>query len=259
MNGFYVEVIFKYKWVFFLIIEYRYNYSYYIIYTKYGNFKCSREFYFYDFDFEFRINIFRNIFYSKKILWSEKINYETHTSLTNIIFKNIRNIIEKDSKKEKKEEKEKGEKQLKINYKISNCIDVIYLIDSTCSMSAELKIASSFAIENANNLSKNYPDNDFQFGVIYYNDPIDASTDFNDFLQLTKDMEAIKQFCNNWTSQDGVDTAEDWVGGYSIALNKIKWRDGKRIIVHICDAPAHGAKYSKDESDNHKEKNLNIN
>ena len=273
MNGFYVEVIFKYKWIFFLIIEYRYNYSYYIIYTKYGNFKCSREFYFYDFDFEFKTNIFRNIYYCQKILWSEKINYETHTSLSlsNIIFNNINNVIEKDSKKEKKEEKEKNEKkeekeknekkeekeknekQLKINYKISNCIDVVYLIDSTGSMSAELKIASSFAIENADNLSKNYPDNDFQFGVIYYNDPIDASTDFNDFLQLTKDMEAIKQFCNNWTSQDGGDTAEDWAGGYSIALDKIKWRDGKRIIVHICDAPAHGAKYSKDESDNHKE------
>ena len=61
-------------------------------------------------------------------------------------------------------------------------------------------------------------------------------------------------FCDNWVNQSGGDGAEDWVGGYDIALNKILWRNGKKIIVHICDAPAHGKKYSKNSDDNHKEK-----
>ena len=81
MNGFYVEVIFKYKWAFFLIMEYRYDYSYYIIYTKYGCFKCSREFSFFDFDYEFKKNVLRDIYFNKTILWSEKIHYETDSSL----------------------------------------------------------------------------------------------------------------------------------------------------------------------------------
>ena len=39
----------------------------------------------------------------------------------------------------------------------------------------------------------------------------------------------------------------------------MKWKDGKRIIVHICDAPAHRKKYSKDSNDNHKLRNLKQN
>ena len=57
---------------------------------------------------------------------------------------------------------------------------------------------------------------------------------------MTKDINKIKVFCDNWSNQSGGDGAEDWVGGYDIALNKILWRKGKRIIVHICDSPAHG-------------------
>lgn len=32
-----------------------------------------------------------------------------------------------------------------------------------------------------------------------------------------------------------------------------KW---KKIIAHICDAPAHGKKYSKNSNDNHKESKI---
>ena len=71
---------------------------------------------------------------------------------------------------------------------------------------------------------------------------------------MTKDINKIKVFCDNWLNQGGGDGAEDWVGGYDIALNKILWRKGKRIIVHICDSPAQGQKYSKNSGDNHKEK-----
>ncbi len=53
--------------------------------------------------------------------------------------------------------------------------------------------------------------------------------------------------------------AEDWVGGYAIALDKINWRNKDKIIVHICDAPAHCKKYSKGSGDNHKDKNLKNN
>ena len=39
----------------------------------------------------------------------------------------------------------------------------------------------------------------------------------------------------------------------------MKWKDGKRIIVHICDAPAYRKKYSKDSNDNNKLRNLKQN
>ena len=70
---------------------------------------------------------------------------------------------------------------------------------------------------------------------------------------MTKDLKKIQNFCDNWEVQGGGDAPEDWAGGYEIALYKINWRNGIRIIVHICDSPAHGAKFSKYCDDNHKE------
>jgi len=133
-------------------------------------------------------------------------------------------------------------------------VDIIYLIDSTGSMGVETKKASKLIIENSIDLNKKYLYYDFQFGIVFYNDPIDCQNEKNDFFQLGKDIDGIKMFCDNWVNQSGGDGAEDWVGGYDIALNKILWRNGKKIIVHICDAPAHGKKYSKNSDDNHKEK-----
>ena len=255
--GFYVEVIFKYKWVKTLIMEYRYEYKYYFIYTKFGSFKCSRDFYFYDFDNEFTNNIFRGNYLKDKILWSETIAFPNYSSLSHIIFNNIDNLIKENNKIDNKNFKYNNylkNNDLINNHQINKKIDIIYLIDSTGSMGEEVNNASNLAIDNADSLSKKYPYHDFQFGFIYYNDPIDCLSDFNDFLQLTKDMEEIKNFCNNWRIQGGGDEAEDWAGGYSIALNEIKWRDGRRIIVHICDAPSHGAKFSKNAGDNHRGK-----
>ena len=107
-------------------------------------------------------------------------------------------------------------------------------------MLPETKIASYLVIEHSNKLIKSYPNYDFQFGIIFYNDPIDITTDFNDYIQLTKELNKIKYFVDKWNIQSGGDEAEDWVGGYNIALNKINWRNVKKIVVHICDAPAHG-------------------
>lgn len=178
-----------------------------------------------------------------------------NNSVSNIISHNIDNII----KNNKFENTNIINMPNNINCNDNNIIgnktvDIIYLIDSTGSMGAETKKASKLIIENSIDLNKKYLYYDFQFGIVFYNDPIDCQKDKNDFFQLGRDIDGIKKFCDNWANQSGGDDAEDWVGGYDIALNKILWRNGKKIIVHICDAPAHGKKYSKNSGDNHKEK-----
>jgi len=64
-------------------------------------------------------------------------------------------------------------------------------MDSTGSMGDEVKIASNLLIQHAQSLHKNNPEMNFQFGFVYYNDPIDINTDYNDFLQLTKDINKV--------------------------------------------------------------------
>lgn len=179
-----------------------------------------------------------------------------NNTVSNIISRNIDNIIRNNSTDTKDIPNSLLNRNINNNIICEKKVDVdiIYLIDSTGSMGEETKKASKLIIENSIDLNKKYLFYDFQFGIIFYNDPIDCKKDKNDFFQLTKNIDGIKTFCDNWKNQDGGDGAEDWVGGYDIALNKILWRKGKKIIVHICDAPAHGKKYSKNSDDNHKEK-----
>ena len=125
-------------------------------------------------------------------------------------------------------------------------------------MGIEVEISSKMVINISKKLQKNYKDNDYQFGIIFYNDPIDCETDFNDYFQLTKDIKKLKEFSDKWTLQFWGDCAEDWVGGYEIALSKIKWRNGEKIIVLITDAPGHGKKYSKGWGDNHEDEKFEI-
>ena len=225
-------------------MEYRYEYKdYYYIYTKLGNFKYSRDFYLSDFDNKFINNILKNHnFMHQKIIWHQKIKESRPTtpSLSNNIVAKIDLLIDNNN--------------IDNNNIDNKIIDIVYLIDSTGSMGEEVKNASNLVIQNINKLKNIHPNSDFQFGFIYYKDPIDCNSDYNDYLQLTNDINKIKNFCNNRKNKGGGDGAEDWVGAYQIAISKIKWRNGKKIIVHICDAPAHGKKYSKLGNDNHKEK-----
>ena len=170
--------------------------------------------------------------------------------LPEVIYNRIIELLNK-GKNDNEENKNNMNKDKKI-------IDIVYLIDSTGSMGIEVKIASKLVINNSKKLLKNYKNNDYQFGIIFYNDPIDCESDFNDYFQLTKDIKKLKEFSDKWTLQGGGDLAEDWVGGYEIALSEIKWRNGEKIIVHITDAPGHGKKYSKGWGDDHEDEKFEL-
>ena len=42
----------------------------------------------------------------------------------------------------------------------------------------------------------------------------------------------------------GGDGAEDWAGGYEMSLKNMKWREGIKLIIHICDDGAHGEQFT---------------
>ena len=235
-SGFFAETIFKKQWQNVTKIEKKSSNNFYEIKTKLGKFKCSKDYNFFDFDTNCSKNILHGKNPNKPIKRSKIIQIPElpNKALSNVIIDIIDDQIDNDN---------------------IHKVDIVYMIDSTVSMGEEVKNASNLVINNANILYTKYPNINFLFGVIYYNDPVDCKSDSNDYLNLTNNFKEIKTFCDDWKMQSGGDLSEDWAGAYEIALYKIKWRgDGKKFIVHICDAPAHGAKYSKDYDDNHKEK-----
>ena len=123
--------------------------------------------------------------------------------------------------------------------------DVVYLVDATASMMGSIENVKNYCVEIANILKNQALLFDFKFGAVFYRDPIDCpNSDKNEFYDLTSNMESLQNFVGKINAVGGGDEAEDWVGGYKLALNNISWRTGSKLIIHIADAGAHGIQYS---------------
>ena len=138
----------------------------------------------------------------------------------------------------------------KNNKNINNEVDIIYLIDATGSMGGEIKAANDYVMNIFEELKKKYKDYDFNFGAVFYRDKIDCKNDKNEYFPLTNNMEELKKNISTVKAYGGGDIPEDWVEGYHLALNNIKWRNGINLIIHIADAGAHGKEFSKGDKYN---------
>ena len=142
------------------------------------------------------------------------------------------------------------DKGIKFIEKPKTDVDIVYLIDATGSMGKEINASKENVISILEQLKKNYKDYEFRFGSVFYRDKIDKPNDKREefeFFDFTEDMEDLKEKISKVKAYGGGDGPEDWVGGYDIALNKMKWRNGIKLIIHIADAGAHGKEFSKDD------------
>ncbi len=139
--------------------------------------------------------------------------------------------------------------------KISHEFDIVYLLDATGSMGSYLAAARDQCINISNQLKSELSQFDFNFGAVFYRDPIDCPGEKNHTYSLKSDVNALKSEIGSETATGGGDGPEDWVGGFDMALDNIAWRSGTRLIIHIADAPAHGSEWcnrTNHESENSK-------
>jgi hypothetical protein len=136
------------------------------------------------------------------------------------------------------------EKFYKYNLK---SFDVVYLVDATSSMQEIIDKVKTYCEEISEVLKKEMMLYDFQFGGVFYRDPVDEKGDVHEFKELTSNIKEFKNFVSKIKASGGGDDPEDWVGGYDYALNRMNWRDGHKLIIHIADAGAHGLYYSSED------------
>ena len=129
-------------------------------------------------------------------------------------------------------------------------VDICYLIDATGSMGREIKAANDYVIQIFEELTKKYKDEfKFKFGASFYRDKIDSPSDKNEYFPLTENMQDLKNKISKIDPDGGGDIPEDWVEGYKMALSdKMNWRNGLKLIIHIADAGAHGTEFSRGDS-----------
>ena len=138
----------------------------------------------------------------------------------------------------------------KCNTRITNEFDIIYLLDATGSMGNYLSAARDKCINISNQLKAELPKFDFNFGAVFYRDPVDCPNEKNKVYPLTNDVNILKSQIASESADGGGDEPEDWVGAYDQALNNIAWRNGTRLIIHIADSPAHGSEWCAENNHN---------
>ena len=89
-------------------------------------------------------------------------------------------------------------------------------------------------------LRKLYPEKMFKYGYIFYRDPIDSPNDKHEVIDLTDNVNSFPEKIGKIQAEGGGDIPEDWVGAYKLANEKISWRNGIKVIMHLADAGAHG-------------------
>ena len=60
-------------------------------------------------------------------------------------------------------------------------------------------------------------------------------------------MNSLPEQINAISATGGGDIPEDWVGAYKLANEKISWRNGIKVIIHLADAGAHGKLFTKSD------------
>ena len=146
-----------------------------------------------------------------------------------------------------------------INYDIfenSKNFDVLYLIDATGSMASYITAAKEETKNIANQLKNIYPDMKFKYGYVFYRDPIDCIGDIHEIIDLTDDTNSLSEKIGKIVAKGGGDEPEDWVGAYKLANEKINWRNGNKVIIHLTDAGAHGKLFTLGDKYPEEEKKL---
>lgn len=131
-------------------------------------------------------------------------------------------------------------------------IQVAFLMDCTGSMGGWMAQCRDKVESISRDVQTKFPRSNCTFAFVGYRDHCDASAG-NQFAILPfTTAAAVAAFVRRQPATGGGDAPEDVAGGIRKALS-LQWSNNvARIMIHICDAPAHGDAYNGGAADNHR-------
>jgi Mg-chelatase subunit ChlD len=119
-------------------------------------------------------------------------------------------------------------------------LDLVFLLDTTGSMSGEIREAKERVRELTEALRTARPNERVRVGVVAYKDKGDVY--LTKVSPLSEDVEVSYRFLGGLTADGGGDTPEDVLAGLQAALRELSWDmgpDTERQVFIIADAPPH--------------------
>ena len=122
--------------------------------------------------------------------------------------------------------------------------DLVFVIDATGSMSSYITAAKDETENISKELRALYPEYNFQYGYVFYRDPIDSHDDIHEIINLTDQVNSLPEKIKKIRAYGGGDMPEDWVGAFKLVNENITWRNGLKVIIHLADAGAHWKEFT---------------
>ncbi|KIX06615.1 uncharacterized protein Z518_04591 [Rhinocladiella mackenziei CBS 650.93] len=124
-------------------------------------------------------------------------------------------------------------------FKAACSTDLLFLMDTTGSMYDYINAAKEQVKSIVADIKKTFfNEPDVRVAVVSYKDHCDHPN--IEFLDFTPSTDQVFKFLSRLNATGGADAPEDVLGGVHQALNA-SWKQQTRCIIHIADAPPHGA------------------
>ncbi|RHZ72289.1 hypothetical protein Glove_243g57 [Diversispora epigaea] len=121
-------------------------------------------------------------------------------------------------------------------------VDLCFVMDCTGSMSSHIQGAKDCILKVVEHMENTNPTIKIWVGFCGYRDHCDS--DRLQTLDFTTTYNDFKSYLYNVPATGGGDTPEDVLGGLHEAITKMTWKNSIRIILHVCDAPPHGLRFT---------------
>ena len=83
--------------------------------------------------------------------------------------------------------------------------DIVFVIDATDSMKPYIEAAKMTAEDISKTWRQKFPDTNFQYGYVFYRDPIDSHKDFHEIINLTDNVNSLPEKIGKIKAQGGGD------------------------------------------------------
>jgi hypothetical protein len=124
-------------------------------------------------------------------------------------------------------------------FKAACSTDLLFLIDTTSSMYSYIDAAKKQVKSIVKEIKESFlNESEVRIAVVGYKDHGDYPN--IEFLDFTLSADRVFDFLGRLNASGGADLPEDVLGGMNQALNA-SWKQQTRCIIHIADAPPHGA------------------